>query len=1025
MRWYRTLVVTIAALTAYPLSANASLPGFGSGDSGGSTAPPSATCVFGDPCSGDFVEHPADSAYLDDCGRGYLLDEACALNPFDQNLCPVQDLCAGYTKFELAGTPFVDECGSIFNVDDNCGVTALVCLYTDRCNGARTSVVPGSVFSDSCGDEFFVYDNCSTVDPETPPTNPGLEWACGSPCGDWDWDCDGTADCGVWDWNCDVDGVYDDPSDDHVPLSSGCGLDLECLIGLADTPEVPQEECTSVVCVEYDYSVDVDVEYDMEYAVEGDGYGYGRTVSYDYGYSTDYNFTYLVGPDGTIFLDRDLDHIHGYDIDVGGYGYGRGYGYGYGYEADHFYDLDIGHTVIIYPDGSVDIDYDAEIDYCIDIDIARFGYAHGNGYGYSHGITVDHHVDIDYDVELEPGSADISHVIDIDHDVCLYGWHSWGTNWGWDSQWAERCTDQYDPDDCSVFDWTCGVDPADPCELFDWACGVEIHGEHGGGLSWVWDWSIDIDVRRVISIDVDRGQCCIGDRCEPMHDGDCERAFAEPLSSNVAAPQELQFAAGYRTDGVRGFVQRLTPGAQAMVYLGDEAFGGVCDADHPYICDISSPEPVLTVRADAAGMAAFALPTGTDVVGKVLQVVERRQNGHVVSNVERLRSFDGNARLRWVHADSTDIPVRVAVDGVISSNVISAQGHVDLDLEPGEHLIELYEAGSQSLLSSQTVTVGAENAYTAVSSDVLGELVPLREEWGAVDATAARVRFVTDLDQPVMLDHDLDGVADVAIDALVDARDDFGTRMFAGVDNTIGVQVGSGAIERFTLPATAPGEELIVMVSGDTSLHPSGPNGLHLTLVNRGGDSFTLKPDPVVFMLATAPTASLSIGEQSVSTTLGQVSPALWGHEGTNDLSLDGAAADAVALERGERYLAVPLRGGEIMVVPEPRGAGTRMTMAHVGPRGGAMDIGGISASGTFRPGIEGLGYATATRDGGMAVSAGSYRIGVAPTGTTQVSGVFDVELEPGSRSFFLLVDDASRMVQVRTDAGMWTTELL
>lgn len=612
---------------------------------------------------------------------------------------------------------------------------------------------------------------------------------------------------------------------------------------------------------------------------------------------------------------------------------------------------------------------------------------------------------------------------DDDIDVCTNGWSSWDWGWSWDHDWSLGCSDSYDVDQCGLFDWDCGVDTDATCGLFDWDCGWDLHGWHSGGLGWAWDWELDWDWHHD---DHDYG--CIGLSCE-TDAGDCGRGYGWPLmASNVHVPTEVQLAATYRAQGVRGYVQGLAPNAQAMLFMGTENFSAQsCDWARPETCALEGAQPLLTLRADAEGRAAFAVPLDlADEERLALQVVGWRSGSPVASNPERLEDLQGHARFRWVHADPSQGDVSVSIDGTSQANV-SLGGHLDVELDAGAHQVVLRDARTGSVLSDTSVSLATDGAYTALSADLDLPLVPLREDWGSVDLTAARVRLVSALDN-VRIDADLDGVAEFSADTFAESVHDHGHRMVAGVDRTVAVHVDDGEPARFTVPAVDAGDEILVMVSGDPALHPMHRDGLTMTVVHRDGETETFRQDPVVHVVNTGATGGIvnaSLDDSTGRARLGQVSQPIWGHEGRANIEVDGVMLNAMSLQRGERYLVTSLGTDGVLVLPEPSSSDTRIVIANAAFRSGApMDIGAVTPN-RFVPGVEALPYASTTPEAGLAAAPGTYRIGVAPAGSTQVLTDVRFDLEPNSRSFFFLVGDGSAMLRVRTDDGAWTSELL
>jgi len=108
------------------------------------------------------------------------------------------------------------------------------------------------------------------------------------------------------------------------------------------------------------------------------------------------------------------------------------------------------------------------------------------------------------------------------------------------------------------------------------------------------------------------------------------------------------------------------------------------------------------------------------------------------------RQLDFMGLLRFVHAGRVAPPVDVYVNGELTFPTISYTGWGDyVPLEPGDYTIEIYEAGTNTLLLSDNLQLGITGPITAV---IMGERNPRltfnQDNHQLIGADSARVRFI-------------------------------------------------------------------------------------------------------------------------------------------------------------------------------------------------------------------------------------------------------------------------------------------
>jgi hypothetical protein len=299
---------------------------------------------------------------------------------------------------------------------------------------------------------------------------------------------------------------------------------------------------------------------------------------------------------------------------------------------------------------------------------------------------------------------------------------------------------------------------------------------------------------------------------------------------------------------------------------GPCAPGGACAA-------LTGPLQVVgSARANAIGFAVVTVQippvAPIDAYGYFQAVVRRGGTNTVVSNVERVRTSDGGARVRVVHT-SPDAP---AVD-IYANGGLLVQGLDYLQATPfvsvpgGRYLIEVRpafsHAASRPLYSTELLLTGDAD-LTAVAAGFLGSaggadsfrVLPLAEDWASPFPGVFNTRIVhAGPDAPaVAIDVGADGSAEVP--TLVR----FGETGAAGIalpaDTSLQVAVNiPGVSVPFTLPTFSTDEDITVIATGRLAALPSARDGFGLLALDRDGVAGFVRPNPQVYVLHASPDA--------------------------------------------------------------------------------------------------------------------------------------------------------------------------
>jgi hypothetical protein len=362
-------------------------------------------------------------------------------------------------------------------------------------------------------------------------------------------------------------------------------------------------------------------------------------------------------------------------------------------------------------------------------------------------------------------------------------------------------------------------------------------------------------------------------------------ACAEPQSDSLiwvespppAAP--TLYLGGPNAAPVGGSVSFLVngaaPGELIEVVVGTGVGEGPCAAATVCAAVTGDVRVAGTARANSFGNAVVDVPIPAsaplDRLGYFQAIARRGPGGvsSVVSNVERVRTNDGSARVRVVHASPGAPVVDIYANGaLLVPGLDYLQASPFVSVPPGFYTIDvrpaLADPSSTPVYSTDVQLVG-DFDFTAVAAGVLGSTKPadsfrvvaLVEDWSPPFPGAFYTRVVhASPDAPaVALDVGNDG----SLDFFPLLR--FGETGAAGIglpaDTSLQVAATTlqGVSVPFTLPAFSGDDDITVIATGRLAARPNEPDAFGLLALDRDGVVGFVRQNPQVYVLHASPDA--------------------------------------------------------------------------------------------------------------------------------------------------------------------------
>ncbi|HEY8074989.1 MAG TPA: DUF4397 domain-containing protein [Labilithrix sp.] len=408
----------------------------------------------------------------------------------------------------------------------------------------------------------------------------------------------------------------------------------------------------------------------------------------------------------------------------------------------------------------------------------------------------------------------------------------------------------------------------------------------------------------------------------------------------------------------------------------------------------------------------------------------------------------GKAIVRVVHGSPDAPAVDVYVKGndmPIVTGLAYGQTSTWLEVPPASYEFELRASPSKPTdpiaykTSALTIPEGAK--ITAIAAGLLGSndadsafrVLPIVESWAAATPETARVRVIhAGSDAPTVgIDVGNDDPSKPEVPSLARFADTGGDGISLPAETAlwVGVDAGGDRVTSFTTPKLPGGADVMVIATGLLGKLGRETAGFALLAVGPNGSLGFIKQDPVVYALHAspdAPTVDAYAGEAEILDGISfgnlrgpfQLQPGTYaldfyahGTNGTRPAGAPAASGSTGALAAGERYLTIATgflanksfelesyRDGFSLDQSKPQ-----LRAVHSSPDAPMVDI-GVASSTLIDPILfGGLSFGMSSSEGGLAASAGTYPVGVAPAGQDgTIVAKFTVPAATDQRAFVI-----------------------